>query len=328
MPQCTVGNYLLFRLKELGIRHIFGVPGDYNLELLDEIEATEGLDWIGNCNELNAAYAADGYARLNRSAALVTTFGVGELSAINGIAGAYAEQVPVISIVGTPSRAVMQNKRLVHHSLGDGEFSHFTDCAKEVTAAQTILNRDNASSEIDRILRTCWLEKRPVYVGIPSDVGYARIDPPSAPLTLPEPTSDATQLRNFLDAALSLLDEAGKPAALAGFEVDRYGLQKEFRALMDKSNFPVAILSMGKGLLDENHPQFIGIYNGRLSAPHVKDTVEGSDCLLSIGAKFYDSTTAGFIHQLPEHKTIELHPTYARVGHSGFPDVSMKDALR
>src|SRR5437016_11404402 len=132
MSQCTVGQYLLLRLKELGVDYVFGVPGDYNLEFLDQIEAMEGLDWVGNCNELNAAYAADGYARLNRSAALVTTFGVGELSAINGIAGAYAEQVPVISIVGTPSRAVMQNKQLVHHPLGDGECSHFTDREKEL----------------------------------------------------------------------------------------------------------------------------------------------------------------------------------------------------
>src|SRR5439155_1581564 len=110
-------------------------------------------------------------------------------------------------------------------SLGDGDFSHFIDCAREITVAQTILSRDNAPSEIDR-LRTCWLEKRPVYIGIPSDVGYATIDLPSTPLTLPEPTSDATQLRNFLDAALQLLHEAIKPTVLAGFEVDRYGLEK------------------------------------------------------------------------------------------------------
>jgi indolepyruvate decarboxylase len=328
MPQETLSRYLLRRLKELGVRHIFGVPGDYNLEFVDQIKDIEGLNWIGNCNELNAAYAADGYARLNGVAALVTVFGVGELSAINGIAGAYAEQVAVISIVGMPSRAAMQNRKLVHHSLGDGDFSHFMNCAKEVTAAQTILDQENASSEIDRVLGACWLEKRPIYIGIPSDLGYATIDAPSRPLTLPEPRSDATQLRNFLDAALSLLKGADKPVVLAGFELERYRLQKEFRLLIEKGNFPVATLSMGKAQLDENHPQVIGIYNGRLSAPQVKEAVEGSDCLLNIGVKFYDSTTGGFTHRLPEDKTIELHATYARVGHQQFADVAMKDALR
>ena len=153
----TVSTYLLDRLSELGIEHIFGVPGDYNLAFLDDVIAHEKLEWIGNCNELNAAYAADGYARIKGIAALITTFGVGELSAINGIAGSYAENVPVIKITGTPTTTVMENGELVHHTLGGGKFNHFSNMYREITVAQTKLTPSMQS----RKLTVCY-----VYVGM------------------------------------------------------------------------------------------------------------------------------------------------------------------
>lgn len=141
--QYTVSTYLLDRLSELGIEHIFGVPGDYNLAFLDDVVAHEKLEWVGNCNELNAAYLADGYARIKGIAALITTFGVGELSAINGVAGSYAENVPVIKITGTPPTTVMENGALVHHTLGDGKFDHFSNMYREITVAQTNLTPEH-----------------------------------------------------------------------------------------------------------------------------------------------------------------------------------------
>ena len=140
----TVGDYLIDSLKEYGVKHIIGVPGDYNLSFLDQIDDSEDIEWIGNCNELNASYAADGYGRIKGMAAIATTFGVGELSAVNGIAGSYAENVPVVKIVGIPSSKVVENRKLVHHTLGDGEFYRFNEMFKEVSVAQTILNEINA----------------------------------------------------------------------------------------------------------------------------------------------------------------------------------------
>ena len=121
----TVGDYLLDRLAELGVTEIFGVPGDYQLEFLDHIVAHPRIHWVGGANELNAGYAADGYGRLRGMAALVTTFGVGELSAANAVAGSYAEHVPVVHIVGAPSKDTQGARRVVHHTLGDGDFEHF-----------------------------------------------------------------------------------------------------------------------------------------------------------------------------------------------------------
>ncbi|HAH14149.1 MAG TPA: indolepyruvate decarboxylase, partial [Pantoea agglomerans] len=125
MSTFTVGDYLLTRLQEIGVKHLFGVPGDYNLQFLDHVIAHPAISWVGCANELNAAYAADGYARCNGAGALLTTFGVGELSAINGIAGSYAEYLPVIHIVGAPATQAQLQGDCVHHSLGDGDFQHF-----------------------------------------------------------------------------------------------------------------------------------------------------------------------------------------------------------
>ncbi len=157
----TVGDYLLDRLAELGVTEVFGVPGDFNLEFLDHVESHETLRWVGNANELNAGYAADGYGRLRGMSALVTTFGVGELSALNAVAGSYAEHVPVVHIVGAPSKDAQAARRLVHHSLGDGDFEHFLRMSREITCAQANLTPATATLEIDRVLMEVRQQRRP-----------------------------------------------------------------------------------------------------------------------------------------------------------------------
>ena len=180
----TVADYLLDRLAQIGIRHFFGVPGDYNLQFLDHVIDHPQITWVGCANELNAAYAADGYARCKPAAALLTTFGVGELSAVNGIAGSYAEYLPVIHVVGAPALRAQRAGELLHHSLGDGDFGHFARMAKEVTVAQASLTADNAEGEIDRLLTTALFERRPVYLLLPSDVAEAPLVSKPAPLML------------------------------------------------------------------------------------------------------------------------------------------------
>ena len=153
-PRYTVGDYLADRLAEVGVDHVFGVPGDYTLALLDHIVEHAGLSWTGCTNELNAGYAADGYARLRGIGALITTFGVGELSAINALAGSFAEHVPVVHIVGSPATGTQAAHRVVHHSLGDGVFSHFIEMHEPITCCRAALTADNAGTEIDRVLAT------------------------------------------------------------------------------------------------------------------------------------------------------------------------------
>ncbi|GAA4250282.1 alpha-keto acid decarboxylase family protein [Dactylosporangium darangshiense] len=327
MAECTVGDYLLQRLREIGVRHVFGVPGDYQLEFLDQIEATDGIEWVGNCNELNAAYAADGYARLNGIGALVTTFSVGELSALNGIGGAYAESVPLVSIVGTPATFVVRDRQTVHHSTGDGDFSHAAKCASEYTVAQALLSRDNAAPEIDRALSLCWLLKRPVYIMLPADVAGQPIDAPAQPLELPEPTSDPVKLAKFVHQARDLLGASGSVAVLVGHEVDRYRLSSPVIGLAEALGAPVACLSSAKGVFPESHELFVGGYAGALSDPYARTAIEDAECLITVGCEFTDSTTGGFTQHIDPQRVIELHPAAATVAGTCHSHVAMRDAL-
>jgi indolepyruvate decarboxylase len=190
----TIGQHLLRRLNEVGIRHAFGVPGDFNLNVMQQIEDGDELEWIGNCNELNGSYAADGYARMNGMAALFVTYGVGSLSAINGIAGAYSERVPVVCISGSLPTAAVEHGRVMHHTLGDGGRGGLLRAFAQVTEAQTVLTPQNAVSEIDRLIRVAWEGKRPVYIEVPSDITYLEVPAPSAPLDLTLPPSDRERL--------------------------------------------------------------------------------------------------------------------------------------
>lgn len=329
--QYTVSKYLLDRLHELGISHIFGVPGDYNLSFLDEIIAHDSLEWIGNCNELNAAYAADGYARINGISALVTTYGVGELSAINGIAGSYAEYVPVVEITGTPSTMVMGKGLYVHHSLGDGDFQHFMNMFKEVTVAQTFLTQENADQEIDHILLVCLKERRPIHINLPVDICNKPINKPNKPLlTLLDESTKSNEeiLKQFLHDAIPKIEESKKPIILADFEVNRYEVQQDLYDLAEKTGFPVASLSMGKGVFPETHSQFIGVYGGFLSSSYVRKRVDESDCIISIGVKLVDTITGGFSQDFSDNQVIEIHPYNAKIQDKHYNSILMKDVLQ
>src|SRR3954469_21091126 len=189
MPDYTIADYLLDRLAELRVAHVFGVPGDFTLGFLDHVDAHPAIEWVGCANELGAGYAADGYGRLRGLGVVCTTFGVGELSAINAVAGAYAEHVPLLSLVGAPATVTQAAARPTHHSLGDGDFGHTLRMATEVTVAQAALTAENATAQIDRVLAAIVARGQPGYLSLPIDVGEAPASPPQSPLTLdPHPS--------------------------------------------------------------------------------------------------------------------------------------------
>ncbi|RAS81001.1 alpha-keto acid decarboxylase family protein [Priestia endophytica] len=323
----TIGDYLLDRLAEIGVHHVFGVPGDYNLMFLDEVLKHKELEWIGNCNELNAAYAADGYARLNGIGAVMTTFGVGELSAVNGIAGSYAEHVPIVKVTGAPTTKVMKEGSYVHHTLGDGNFHRFSTMFREVTCAQTILTVENASQEIDRVLLACLTEKKPVHIVLPIDIYNKPANKPNKKLLGEEVKSNEKAMDEMLTNLLMKINKAKKPVILADYEVYRYKVEKELMYFAEKSGFPIATLSMGKGVFDETHPQFIGVYNGDLSDSYIKQRIDESDCIISVGVKLTDSITGGFSQGFSEEKVIHLHPLSVEGEGEKYAPLTMKDTL-
>lgn len=323
----TVSDYLLDRLTELGVDQLFGVPGDFNLFFLDHVLDHPKIDWVGNTNELNAGYAADGYARVKGLGALLTTYGVGELSAINATAGSYAERVPVIHIVGAPSLSAQTSHLRMHHTLGDGDFNHFMRMAAEVNCSLASLKPATAASDIDRVLRDAVIYRRPGYLMLPADVAVTPATPPSSPLDVNARISSPTIEEEFKTAATEFLT-GKKVSVLADIMTDRLGAVEELKTLISSSGFPFTTLMWGKSILNETNPQYAGIYFGELSQESTRAVVEDADALILSGVEFTDSTTAGFTHKVDPLKTINLGAEEAKIGRRSFAPLTLKDSLR
>ncbi len=322
----TVSKYILQRLQDIGIKHVFGVPGDYNLDFLDELVLSP-VQWIGNCNELNAGYAADGYARLKGAGAAVVTYGVGGLSILNAVAGAYAEHVPVIVINGAPPARRREAGVMVHHLVSNYYLQ--LDIFKKITADAAILTDPaTAPDEIDRVFRNCISLKLPAYLELPADMTNAPCRPPEGVLTAVLPQSNIESLAECVAEAADIINKAEHPMILAGVELMRYGLGLETLKLVETSEVPFATMLSSKSVLPELHPQFVGMYQGGWSKPAVRQQVEGSDCLLSLGVWMTDLATGLFSMNLDNRRMITAGSGQVRIGSHFYQDVQMWDFIR
>jgi TPP-dependent 2-oxoacid decarboxylase len=327
----TVGDYLAGRLVEAGVDRVFGVPGDYTLTLLDYLIAQPGLEWTGCANELNAGYAADGYARMRGIGALCTTFGVGELSAINAVAGSFAEHVPVVHIVGSPASGTQAAARIVHHSLGDGVFTHFAEMHEKITCAQAALTAATACPEIDRVLSAVRARRLPGYILIPADVAAAPAARSAAPLPITAERIDPDALAGFTAAARRLLATAPDVAdigVLSGLLTHRFGAAADLAALLAAGPLPYATTLWGKSVVDESDPGFTGVYAGAASASAARRTVEGASVLILAGVQFTDLTSGFFSQQINRRRTIEIGAAAVSVGAALYSQVPLPTALR
>ncbi len=321
----TVGRYLVERLKQIGVNHVFGVPGDYVLTFMDRI-LEGGVELVGTCNELNAAYAADAYARVNGIGAVCVTYGVGSFSALNGVAGAFAEQVPLIMISGSPRTDMRHPSMLLHHSLGDlGVLSKVYENVTVVTTA--LSDPAEAPDQIDAALRACLTEKRPVALEIPVDMVDQPCRAPGA-FDYPEPmASDPDALAEVLDEILELLGAAKQPVILAGIELHRFGLLESFDALVEKSGLPVASTLLGKTVISELHPQAIGVYEGAISRSEVREVVEEADLLLCLGAWMSDINLGVYTARLDDQRMVTANSGRVRVRHHVYDPIALGDLV-
>lgn len=322
----TVIQYLLGRLKQLGIRDIFGVPGDFAFPINNAICDDNELRWIGCCNELNAAYAADGYARINRISALSTTFGVGELSALCGIAGSYAENNMVFHIVGIPKMQTQKRHAIVHHSLGDGEYGTFMDMATPVVCASTMLTPENCVDEVERVIEAALENRQPVYIAIPHDYVNAEISSLTAPKNV-FVKSDPATLEEVVSIITAKLSNAKQACIMPGFLVDRFGLKDLAMAVINASGLPYATMALDKAVLDETNPSYMGIYMGQLINPEIQEFVESCDCILAIGVVMSDINMGMFTAKLDKSRVINIMPFSVHIGNTDYINVKMLDVL-
>jgi indolepyruvate decarboxylase len=321
----TVIQYVLRRLNEIGVDDIFGVAGDYAFPVNDAIVEHPRINWIGCCNELNAGYAADGYARIRGVGAVCTTYGVGELAAMSAIAGACAEHVAVFHLVGAPNLPTQEGRALVHHTLGNGEFDLFSRMAEPIVCASAIMTPQNVASETERLIAEALYHRRPVYLAIPSDVADEPVLGVAASLSAP--TSDPASLALATDAVIAALGNAGQACALPGILLRRLGLEGAASEFVDASGLPFATMFADKSVLGEDHPNYVGMYAGRLMGEPVRAFVESCDAVVVIGAMMSDGNTAGHTVHLSPDKTITIDHHRTTVGSTVYRNVEMVDIL-
>src|SRR5262249_14270595 len=271
----TVGDFLIEELLERGVRHIFGVPGDTVLDFYQQLDrrkrdelargGSRFLETVTTCDEQGAGFAADSYARLNGLGVVCVTWDVGGLKVANAAAEAFAERTPLVIISGAPSHTACRDFPRVHHL-----FRHFRSQLKifqELTeAASALKNPKDAGLEIFRLLDLAQRERGPVYLEVPADLFAQPYDGPSREQLLNvaarlAPVSDPDNLHDAVALTRQLVEKDGaNPVILAGVELHRFDLQQELRALVDKTQMPVAANLLAKSVIDEAHPCYLGVY--------------------------------------------------------------------
>ena len=333
MTNPTVAEYTLRRLATLGIDRVFGVPGDYAFSVDDAVEQVDGLGWVGCANELNAAYAADGYARIRGAAILSTTYGVGELSALNGVMGAKAHRVPVFHIVGMPSERIQRLGLITHHNLGDTRYDRFQEISATACCVSAVLNPDNCVDELERVIREALRQSMPAYLVISEVNGLMPVlGTPVTGVALAQITrqrSDPTELAAAVDAIAAKVAAAQRPMSVITALTSRYGVSDKAAEFVGKADLPVAITASDKGVIDESLPQFIGLYGGASSSPAgVRDVVLEADLILDIGGVMLTELNTGLWGDvLDTSRAVCIHENWVRSGTDVYVNVAIEDVL-
>ncbi len=333
MKNPTVACYVAQRLSDLGIEYVFGVPGDYAFSFDDAVELVSELKWIACANELNAAYAADGYGRRFGAAILTTTYGVGELSALNGVMGCLAHRVPVFHVVGAPSRRIVHQKLVTHHTLGDGVYGNFEMLSASACCVLTVLTPENTIQEMERVIREALGQSKPAYIVIPEDYGdISVIGTPIRGKPLAKfirRTAVQNEVKDAVEALLKIMQSANKVVALPSIIVKRFGLEAKLDEFLKKSKLSFALTPKDKGLVSEALPGYLGIYNGVNSCPsEVSSTIESADLILDIGGLVLEDLNTGFwSDKLHKNHIVRICDTWVQVGNKVWVGTSIEAVL-
>jgi pyruvate decarboxylase len=327
--QTTVGGYLAARLEQIGLRHYFAVPGDYNLVLLDELLKNDALQMISCCNELNAGYAADGYCRASGGpSAVIVTFSVGGLSLSNAVAGAYAEDLPLIAISGGPNSNSQAENELLHHTLGKVDYTYKRAIYSHITAEAIIVKHAaEAPAQIDQAIDTALRLSKPVYLEIASNIAAYPVAAPSPRSFTAGASSDRESLAAAVEHAAALLNAAIKPVLVAGVKLRPGRALNAFQALAESSGYGVASMPNAKGFFNEEHAHYMGIYWGPVSSPGCSEIVESADLALFAGPSFTDYTTSGHAALINPDKMIVANAGSVVTPTSVFNNVALADFL-
>ncbi len=325
VSEVSIGQYLINRLQDYGINDVFGIPGDYVLSFYSMLEQST-LNVVGCTREDSAGFAADAYARLNGMGALCVTYCVGGLSVCNSIAGAFAEKSPVVVISGAPGLNERRNNPLLHHKVR--EFRTQLEVFEKLCIAATeLIDPLTAFAEIERVLDAADRFKRPVYIEIPRDMVHV-VPPTSHGFHRPQAEPNPQALAEAIREATYRINAAEKPIIIAGVEIHRFGLQDEVIKLAEQAKIPMAATLLGKSVVRETHPLYVGVYEGAMGRADVTQFVEESDCVLLLGAFMTDINLGIYTANLDLTKCIYATSEQLQISHHFYHSLSLAEFLQ
>ncbi len=323
--ELTIGSYLIQRLQDYGLGHVFGIPGDFVLQFYGMLQDSP-IGVIGCTREDNAGYAADAYARVHGLGAVCVTYCVGGLSLCNSIAGAFAEKSPIVVISGAPGMAERSTNPLLHHRVRD--FTTQREVFEKITVASAALEDPlTAFREIDRCLEAAVRYKRPVYLELPRDRVHTRCPYPHVPKT-EQPVSNRDALNESLAEAQRTINACKKPVLVVGVELHRFGLADEVVKFAERNSIPMVGTLLGKSVVSEKHPLYLGIYEGAMCREELRNYVEESDCMIMLGAFLTDIDMGIFTAHLDPRKCIYATSEETRISHHHFHDILVSDFVK
>ncbi|MBX3327136.1 MAG: thiamine pyrophosphate-binding protein [Nitrospira sp.] len=323
----TIGSAVLDRLHHLGVRHIFGIPGDYVLSLYQLIEASP-IRHIGTTREDCAGFAADAYARINGIGAVCVTYCVGGLNTVNAIACAYAERSPVVLLTGSPGLSERTRTPYLHHMVRD--FGTQREVFERMTVAAVTLDDPlTAEREMDRAFAALLRYRRPIYIEIPRDMVHCPLTGGMRPMCIEDTPSDPAALEEALSEVRLMLASAKRPAMLVGAEVGRFGLQDDLTRLVEQLNIPIASTLLGKSIIREDHPLYVGVYGGLIAREDVQQFINDSDCLLILGSVLSDVEDLDATSPLlSEGRTIHATADRVAIKHHRYESIKFQDFVQ
>ena len=321
----SIGEYLIDRLYGHGVRHVFGIPGDYVLGFYDLLSKSK-LRVINTCDEQGAGFAADAYARVHGLGAVCITYCVGGLKVANTTAEAFAEKSPVVVISGAPGMKEREKNPLLHHKVR--EFDTQKRVFDQLTIASTVLSDPQvAFEEIDRVFHAALRYKRPVYIELPRDQVFQKGNPHHR-VADPHERSDSKALTAAVSEAAEMIDKARRPVILADVEVHRFGLQDQVLQLVERTGIPIAATVLGKSVIGEQHPLYLGIYEGAMGRENVRQYVENSDCVIMLGAFMTDINLGIYTARLDPARSIYATSEKLSIRYHTYEDVRFKDFVQ
>jgi indolepyruvate decarboxylase len=342
----NVGSFLIERLYGCGVRHIFGVPGDFVLGFYQQLIESNKLKVINTCDEQGAGFAADAYARINGLGVVCVTYCVGGLKVVNATAQAFAEKSPLVVISGAPGINERRKNPLLHHKVKD--FDTQQKIFEHITIDSVLLHDSTSATKgIDRVLSSALQYKRPVYIELPRDIisqpipsqelhhqiGYASssllLSPTtqSTKLSEKESATEIGSMEESLSEAAAMINSSKKPIIIAGVEIHRFRLQDKLLQLIDKTNIPVVATVLSKSVITEDHPLYLGVYEGAMGYESIREYVESSDCLILLGAPMTDIDFGISPTPIEQHRTIHLTSENLSIKHHNFENICLQDFI-